>query len=136
MNCLFCDIVSEKKSAHKIYEDKSVVAVLDVLPRAPGHTLVLPRRHAEVISELSETELGKIFFGVNQTINILSRSLAPDGFTIGINHGKAGGQAVEHLHIHIMPRFYGDNGGSLHSVVDNIPGGSLEEMYRKIVPSA
>jgi histidine triad (HIT) family protein len=55
---------------------------------------------------------------------------SPDGFTIGINHGKVSGQAVDHLHIHIIPRFKGDGGKSIHSVVDNSPE-SLAEIKEK-----
>ncbi|MBI2591597.1 MAG: HIT family protein, partial [Candidatus Brennerbacteria bacterium] len=61
--------------------------------------------------------------------------LKPDGFTIGINHGEASGQAVDHLHIHIIPRWKNDGGGSIHGVVNNPPKESLEEIKKKILHS-
>lgn len=132
MNCLFCEIIQKQKEAKIIYEDGAVVAILDVFPHAPGHTLVLPKRHVKNIFDLSEEELGSVFAGVKNVAALLARALAPEGFTIGINHGEVGGQAIEHMHIHIMPRFTGDGGGSIHSVVKNPPV-SIEEIYQKIV---
>jgi len=58
--------------------------------------------------------------------------LAPDGFNIGWNHGEAGGQTIDHLHIHIIPRWKGDGGGSIHSIVRNPPKEDLDEILRKL----
>ncbi|OGM91894.1 hypothetical protein A2755_00825 [Candidatus Wolfebacteria bacterium RIFCSPHIGHO2_01_FULL_48_22] len=133
MSCLFCDIIQKRKEALIVYEDSAAVAVLDVFPRAKGHVLVLPRRHVETILELTDEEIGPLWQVVRNVIKLLEEKLTPQGFTIGINHGKVSGQAIEHLHIHIMPRYEGDEGGSLHSVV-NAPGGeSLEEVYKKLL---
>lgn len=116
-----------------VYEDDTVVAVLDVLPCAEGHSLVFPRRHAQTILDLDAEYLGKVFGGVQRVTELLLRTLKPHGFTIGINHGKAGGQAIEHLHIHIIPRFEDDGGGSIHSVVHHPPTEQLERVFQKIV---
>lgn len=128
MSCLFCDIVERKRSAHIIYEDDAVVALLDVFPRAIGHTLVIPKRHVENILELDDAAVGPLFMGVVRVTALLQKSFSPEGFTIGINHGKVSGQAVEHLHIHVIPRFSGDGGGSIHSVVNHPPAQSLDEV--------
>ena len=58
---------------------------------------------------------------VKKTMERLDKVLSPDGYSVGINHGKAGGQAVTHLHVHIMPRWNGDGGGIMHSII-NEPG--------------
>jgi histidine triad (HIT) family protein len=121
MSCLFCSIINKEKSAFIIYEDDAVVSVLDVFPHAPGHTLVLPKRHIETVLDMKPEEMQAFWTGVNNTIQLLKKTLEPHGFTIGINHGKVSGQAVEHLHIHILPRYEGDGGGSMHSVIKN-PG--------------
>lgn len=133
MTCLFCDIIAKEKPARIIYEDDTVVAMLDIFPRAIGHTLVLPKKHVQNILELSDADVGPVFQGVKNVTALLKKALAPHGFTIGINHGTVSGQAVEHLHIHIIPRFEGDGGGSLHSVVNDPPAQSLEEVARMIV---
>jgi len=132
-DCLFCKIISKEQAAQVIYEDDAVVAVLDIFPRAIGHAVVIPKRHAETILELDSKEIGPVFDGVRKITQILKDKLHPDGFTIGINHGKVSGQAIDHLHIHIIPRFLGDQGGSIHTVVNNPPKKSLEEIAKKIV---
>ena len=132
--CLFCEIIKKERDAKIVYENDWAVAVLDVLPVASGHTLILPQKHVETILELSDEELGNIFGVAREVAKLLKQTLAPDGFTIGINHGKASGQAIEHLHIHIIPRWRTDGGGSLHSVVPKKDHNeSLEELYDKIV---
>ena len=133
MDCLFCKIISKKQQAHIIYEDESSMAVLDIFPRSIGHTMVIPKTHAETILELPDDQIGKVFGTVKKVTQLLKDKLNPDGFTIGINHGKVSGQAIDHLHIHIIPRFKGDNGGSIHTVVDNPPSISLEEVNKKIM---
>lgn len=132
--CLFCDIIKKEKGAKIVYENDAVVAVLDVMPIAPGHTLVLPKKHVETILELSDEALGAVFGATREVTELLKRALEPDGFTIGINHGKASGQAIEHLHIHIIPRWRDDGGGSLHSVMPKkTQDESIDEIYEKIV---
>lgn len=133
MDCLFCKIVKGEIPSHKIYEDDSVLAFLDILPRSQGHTVVVPKKHAETILDLSADEMGPLFNGVRKVTRMLKDKLEPHGFTIGINHGKVSGQAIDHLHIHIIPRFQGDKGGSIHTVVDNPPSESLEEIKNKII---
>ena len=121
--------------AEIVYEDEGVVAILDIHPCAPGHTVVIPRRHAETILSLADDELGPVMRGVkNVTVKLLA-SLKADGFTVGVNHGRVAGQVVEHLHIHVIPRWAGDGGGSIHSVVRNAPRESLEEIKKRIVGS-
>ena len=131
--CLFCRIVSGAIPAAVIRTDASTVAFLDVNPRAPGHTVVVPRAHAETILDLPEEAVGPLFLAVRAVAEDLRRSLTPDGFTIGINHGRAAGQAVDHLHVHVVPRWQTDGGGSLHSVVENSPTESLEALRERIL---
>jgi len=134
MDCLFCSIVKKEKNAKAFYEDDAVLSVLDAMPLANGHALVLPKKHVETILELSTKELGDVFAGVKATVQLLADTLAPDGFTIGINHGKASGQAIDHLHIHIIPRMYNDRGGSLHSIFkEKAPLSPLDEVLEKIL---
>lgn len=134
--CLFCEIIQKEREAKIVYENEAIVAVLDVMPVAPGHTLVLPKKHVETILDLSDEELGSVFGSVRDVTKLLKEKLSPDGFTIGINHGKASGQAVEHLHIHIVPRRHNDGGGSFHSIFSRKSSGnseSLEEIHQRIV---
>jgi histidine triad (HIT) family protein len=132
-DCFFCKIINKEAPAEIIYEDANAMAFLDIHPKAPGHTMVVPKIHAETILDLPKEEVGKLFGAVKKITELLDKSLKPDGFTIGINHGKVSGQTVEHLHIHIMPRWYNDGGGSIHSVVDNPPKEALKDIKKKIL---
>ncbi|MEK7147050.1 MAG: HIT family protein [Patescibacteria group bacterium] len=132
MGCLFCKIIKKEIKAEIIYEDNEAIAFLDNSPRAPGHTMVLPKQHAETILELDDNLIRPVFHAVKITASFIKKTLKPDGFTIGINHGKASGQVIDHLHIHIIPRWQNDGGSSIHNVVDNQPRESIEEIGRKI----
>ena len=114
-----------------LYEDEETMAFLDIHPLAPGHTVVIPKSHAENILELDENSVAPLFLTVRKMVGALKQSLAPEGFTIGINHGRTAG--IDHLHIHIMPRWLDDGGGSIHSVVNNPPKESLDSIKVKIL---
>ncbi|MEK7479254.1 MAG: HIT family protein [Patescibacteria group bacterium] len=133
MECLFCKIANKEISAHIIAENEDAVAILDIHPLAPGHTMVLPKTHAETILELPDENIEGVFQLAKEVTQKLKIALIPDGFTIGINHGTNAGQAVPHLHIHIIPRFRGDGGGNIHSIVKNSPKESVEEIKSKIL---
>ncbi len=132
-DCLFCKIIDGKIPAQVIYQDDFTIGVLDILPRSIGHTMVIPKKHAETILDLSDDEVAKVFQSVKKVTQLLKDKIKSDGFTIGINHGKVSGQAIDHLHVHIIPRFIGDKGGSIHSVVENPPQKSLQEVKDMII---
>jgi histidine triad (HIT) family protein len=132
-DCLFCKIANKEIPSAVIYEDDHVLAFLDIMPRAPGHTMVIPKVHAPNIFELPDTEVGPLFLAVKRVAEMLSSKLHPDGITIGMNQGRASGQEVDHLHVHLMPRWRGDGGSSIQSVVNNKPKESIEEIRKKIV---
>ena len=126
--CIFCKIVSKEIPAHKVYEDEAVLAFLDVRPHSKGHTVVIPKEHAETVFDLSE-ELNKAM--MNGTVKVMERIkevLHPDGFNVGWNHNTAGGQVVPHLHVHVFPRYNGDGGGSMHSIVNSPGDMSVDEV--------
>lgn len=135
MDCLFCKITGKTIPSEVVYEDESVLAFLDIHPLAPGHTLIVPKVHSDNLLDLPDADVAKVFLSVKKVTALLAEKLAPAGFTIGINHGRIGGQLVDHLHVHVIPRFEGDGGGSLHSVVKNPPKESLSDLRRKIVGS-
>ena len=133
MDCLFCKIASGEIPSQKIYEDEHVLAFLDINPLTEGHTVVIPKKHAKNILDLPVEEMAPVFLAVQRVTGMLLKALSSEGFTIGINHGKISGQAVDHLHIHVIPRYKGDGGGSLHSVVNNPPASELEDVKEKII---
>lgn len=131
-DCLFCKIGKGEIPALTVYEDDHVLAFLDIHPVAPGHTMVIPKVHAENMLDLPESEVEPLFLGVKKVTGMLKTALQPDAFTIGMNHGRMSGQMVDHLHVHILPRFRNDGGKSIHSVVNNVPKESLEILRKKI----
>lgn len=134
-NCLFCNIIAKKISAEIIYEDDFTISFLDINPITPGHTLVIPKIHAENIIDLPENETKELFIAVKRITALLDKSLTANGFTIGINHGKASGQAIDHIHIHIIPRYNGDGGRSMHSIASFTSDQSLSTLKNIILTS-
>lgn len=132
MNCLFCKITQKEIPAEIVYEDEDSLGILDIHPKAPGHSMILSKVHAANILELPEEKIGAVFKSVRNLTRLLNNALKPDGFTIGINHGSVAGQAVEHLHIHVIPRYKNDGGNSIHGVVNNPGEESFEDIKKKI----
>ncbi|MBI4992656.1 MAG: HIT family protein [Candidatus Magasanikbacteria bacterium] len=120
-DCIFCKIIKGEVPNYIVYEDKSILAFLDIFPHAKGHTVVVPKRHIDTYFDLSDDEMNKLSAGIKKAMEKIQAVLKPDGFNVGWNQSPAGGQVVPHLHIHIMPRYEGDGGGSMHSIVNN-PG--------------
>lgn len=130
-DCIFCKIAEKKISAHKVYEDKDCFAFLDVKPHAEGHTVVVPKKHAVFIFDLEDEKYTKLTLAVKKTMEILKEKLHPDGFNVGWNSGSAAGQVVPHLHIHILPRWSNDGGGSIHSIIKNPGTKSVDEVAKR-----
>lgn len=130
--CLFCKIAAKEIPAEIVYEDDDAVGFLDAHPIAPGHTLVIPRRHVATLRDLPEELVGPVFRAVGRIARMLVRALAPDGISYGINEGAVTGQTIEHLHIHLAPRFANDGGRSFHSIVQNPPAENLKIIAEKI----
>lgn len=109
-DCPFCAIVAGEAPASVVYEDDTAVAFLDIRPANPGHTLVVPRMHADRLAELSEAA-GEHAFGVGMRVAAALRG-SPDVRTDGVNFfladGEAAGQEVFHVHLHVVPRIEGD----------------------------
>ena len=107
--CLFCAIVRGEAPASVVYEDGLCMAFLDIHPVRPGHALVVPRRHAVFLHELTAAERAALTeaaarIGVAQGAAGLPRQ----GGTLLVNDGPAAGQHVPHVHLHVIPRARGD----------------------------
>ena len=113
--CIFCNPDREILAGNP-----SAIAVFDSFPVSPGHTLVLPRRHAATIWDLDESEFDDCFRLVRALRPLLAARFSPDGFNVGVNCGEAAGQSVWHAHIHVIPRYAGDTpkprGGVRHVI--------------------
>jgi len=109
MACIFCQIIEGKVLSYKVYEDDLVVAFLDAYPINPGHVLVVPTQHSELLSDLPVETAGRMF-QVAQAVDRALRSAdvrcAATNFVL--NNGREAGQEVPHSHLHVIPRFIGD----------------------------
>ncbi|HJJ22776.1 MAG TPA: HIT family protein [Nitrosopumilus sp.] len=105
MDCLFCDILDGKKDGHFLYEDDSHVAFLDKYPIDVGHTLVLPRKHHEKITDMTPEDVGNVFSLVPKIAKAILDATSADAFSLGQNNGRAAKQIIPHVHIHIIPRY-------------------------------
>lgn len=115
--CVFCKIVAGEIPNHTVYEDNHVLAFLDIHPCAKGHTVVIPKKHHSSLLEMTNEEWEKISVGLKLTMTKIQAVLNPDGMNSGLNERPAAGQAVDHVHWHIIPRWEGDGGGSMHSII-------------------
>ena len=116
-DCIFCRIIAGEARAHLVYEDESVLAFLDSHPASRGHTMVIPKVHAERLDRLEDRYVGPLFLGVKTVLDLLEGALKPHGLNVGWNHGWAAGQHVNHLHVHLIPRYAGDGGGGIQSLI-------------------
>ena len=83
--------------------------MMNKYPYINGHLLVAPVRHISCLDQLSKTEMGELLASVDRSVRILKEVMKPDGFNVGLNLGKVAGAGVEeHLHFHIVPRWFGD----------------------------
>src|SRR3989344_6017615 len=129
-NCIFCKIVSREIQNYTVYEDNNILAFLDIKPHAKGHTVVIPKKHSELAKDYTELEFLELMKAVRMIMKKITLKLHPDGLNVGWNNGTAAGQVVPHLHIHIMPRWDGDGGGSQHSIINNPGDLSVEEVAK------
>ncbi|MFH1039215.1 MAG: histidine triad nucleotide-binding protein [PVC group bacterium] len=103
MSCIFCDIVSKKISAEIVFEDDEILAFRDVVPRAPVHVLIIPKKHISGIPEAGEDDcelLGRICRVAAQLAR--QESIDRSGYRVVVNSGPDAGQAVDHLHFHLL----------------------------------
>lgn len=91
-----------------ILSNSHAIAIYDGFPVSPGHCLIIPKRHIASFFDATKAEQSALFDLVSKMQEILKNDRNPDGFNIGINVGEAAGQTVMHLHIHLIPRYAGD----------------------------
>ncbi len=108
-DCIFCKILVGDIPAEIVYEDKDAIAFMDISPVTKGHVLVIPREHYKDVIDVPEEILQKMIVVAKKIAPKIVEAVGADGFNIGINNGKAAGQVVYHLHMHVMPRYEYDN---------------------------
>ena len=107
-DCIFCKIINGKIPAAKVYEDSKVISFLDIMPANKGHCLVVPKKHSQTLTEMSDDDLAALIKAAKKVASALSLSFGNGSFNIVMNNGKEAGQMVNHSHLHIIPRFQKD----------------------------
>jgi len=120
MSCLFCDLLNEEEKI--VFQNDSFYVIYDNFPVNIGHCLLISKRHVESYFLLNEEEIKDLNKALVYMKNLLDKLYNPDGYNIGINDNLAAGQTIMHLHVHLIPRYFGD--------VDDPKGG-----VRGVIPS-
>ena len=105
-SCIFCRIIAGEVDACRVYENEQVVVFLDSGPLFPGHCLVCPRQHHELMTELPADLLEPVFGTAQVVARALEKGLGAEGAFVAVNNRVS--QSVPHLHVHVIPRRKGD----------------------------
>lgn len=107
--CTFCDIINEESEAAFVYRDSLVSAFMDIRPINIGHVIIVPDKHAQNLADLPETTGSRLFSTAQKLSTAIRTSeIRSQGINLFLADGKAAGQEVFHVHLHVIPRFPGD----------------------------
>jgi ATP adenylyltransferase len=139
IECIICEIVadSDKVQVLKIYQDDLMAISLNLYPFNPGHLMIFPVRHVLDFRDLTNKEILHLSYLVKKCQDILSEMYDPTGYNIGFNQGRAAGASINHLHLHVVPRYnkelgYIDIIGKTRIMVEDVH--SVFEKMKKIAP--
>ena len=107
--CIFCKIIRNEMPAFKVYETSKNLAFLDIHPLTKGHCLIIPKKHAENIFDISPDDLKVLMSDAQKLAKILKISLKAQGMNLINSSGKIAGQSVYHFHFHLIPRYENDD---------------------------
>ncbi len=104
---IFAKILRGALPCESVYEDDASLAFMDIMPRADGHVLVIPKTPARNILDIAPEELGRLMVSVQKVARAVKQAMAADGLTLQQFNESAGGQVVFHIHVHVLPRWDG-----------------------------
>ncbi|MFH1173925.1 MAG: HIT domain-containing protein [archaeon] len=131
-NCLFCKIIAKEVQSKIVYEDESVLCILDINPAAPGHVLVIPKEHYALLPQIPEEVMAKLFLVAQHVSNAMLRALDTQGTTLFLANGAVAGQRSPHFLFHVIPRSENDN---ILPVPDKqLPDAQAQE-FKRVLPA-
>jgi histidine triad (HIT) family protein len=107
-NCIFCKVVAGELPSEQIDSDERTITVMDINPATRGHAVVITRTHAENLSELADEDALAAMQAARRVVDMMRATLAPAGFNILHNIGRAAWQSIFHFHVHVVPRYEDD----------------------------
>ena len=131
-DCIFCKIIKGEIPSAKVYEDENCYSFLDIGPLSWGHTLVIPKKHVEHITQMSPDELAALTSVIPKLAEAVIKAADAEGLNVLQNNGPVAGQAVPHLHIHLIPRHSGDGLGYRWNA-KTYPEGEMGKYHAKIL---
>lgn len=126
-DCIFCKLANGEIPTHTLYEDDDFRVIFDLGPATKGHALVIPKKHYANIFEIDNEMVGKAFVLAKKMATTMKDTFQCDGFNLIQNNGEIAGQSVFHFHIHLIPRYKGDNAIKLWK-----PGKTTDEELEKL----
>ena len=130
MDSIFTDIINEKEVGHFIYSDEKHIAILDKYPIDFGHSLLIPKKQYEKITDMPENEISDLFSKIPKIVNGILKATNADAFSLAQNNGRAAKQIIPHVHVHIIPRY---NSKETIWTKRNIPSNDeLQNLAKKI----
>ena len=127
-NCIFCKIANGSISANIIDQNNRAIAFLDAFPLSAGHTLIIPKSHYSKVQDMNKEDSSDVFNLLWKLSGVVEKAAGVNASTIAIHNGKAAGQEVPHVHIHVIPRTIGDGAGPVHSMFKKRPNTSSKEL--------
>ena len=129
---IFCRIIRGEIPSSKVYEDASCFAFLDIGPLAWGHTLLVPKKHYEAVAEMPAAQFAALCAVVPKLAAAVAQATHAEGLNVLQNNGVVAGQAVAHLHVHLIPRRAGDGLGYRWNA-KKYPEGEMPKWHRKVL---
>ena len=110
-DCIFCKIAAGEIQSATLYEDGDFRVILDLGPASKGHALIIPKEHYRNLYDIDDEKAAKILPLAKKMINKMTEVLGCDGYNLVQNNEECAGQTVFHFHMHMIPRYKGDNVG-------------------------
>jgi len=129
-DCLFCQIIAGQIPSTKVAESDNVVAILDINPVNPGHTLIIPKKHSKNMLDADDETLKEMVLFSKRVAQAILDSLEYEAFNLELNNGQIAGQVIPHLHWHLVPRTADD--GLKHWPGKKYEKGEAEKIAEKI----
>ena len=134
--CIFCDYATDDNDEENliIARGKCSYVIMNRYPYSVGHLLIIPYHHTSNFSSLSDKEMFEIFTFSQQSVSVLQKIMKADGFNIGMNLGRVAGAGIDsHLHLHVVPRWNGDNNFMSVTAETRVLPEALSATHRKIL---